>query len=437
MVPDTMDHQPLGRASSDTVQLGVACALLVTLGVLLRILGYAEPPTFTFDEHHFVENARNYLHGKNDWNDHPPLGKLLIAGGITLLGDTPFGWRIVSLSLGIGTIAAIGALSGRVYGTRQAFWIAGGLAAADGFLISYSKTSLLDGQLTFFSVAAVLASVGTRRWAGLFAAGCLSGLACGIKMSGVASVATACIAAIVYGRRWVVPTVIGGALLTYTTQWLIGLHLSGLSISPASVVEETLRLYRHHVVLTDMANPSTSSWPTWFLPGHPLLLARTGSADSVRILSTMGNPLTWWLVSLTVGGCLSLTLWFGLRRTLQAEDAAPTERRGVRQPFTIIASFWQSHGRSTLVPLCGWVMFLAPWVLTRRDSYIYHYLPSYAFGVIVLAGSFDFTRVRRPRLVLGALCAVLLISSFYAPVWSRRPLTEQGVKARLFIQGWR
>lgn len=71
MVPDTMDHQPLGRASSDTVQLGVACALLVTLGVLLRILGYAEPPTFTFDEHHFVENARNYLHGKNDWNDHP------------------------------------------------------------------------------------------------------------------------------------------------------------------------------------------------------------------------------------------------------------------------------------------------------------------------------------------------------------------------------
>ncbi len=64
--------------------LGLA-AVLIALGVWCRTVGFGFPPTFLFDEHHFVENARNYLNHAADWNDHPPLGKLFIAASIRVL----------------------------------------------------------------------------------------------------------------------------------------------------------------------------------------------------------------------------------------------------------------------------------------------------------------------------------------------------------------
>ena len=59
--------------------------------------------------HHFVENARNILATRSDWNDHPPLGKLLLAIGIVALGERQalaFGF---TLGAGFGTLLAWGA----------------------------------------------------------------------------------------------------------------------------------------------------------------------------------------------------------------------------------------------------------------------------------------------------------------------------------------
>src|SRR5581483_4403071 len=57
----------------------VVLAMMLAGGVVLRLRNIGFPPRFTFDEHHFVPNARRYLVGEADDNDHPPLGKLLIA----------------------------------------------------------------------------------------------------------------------------------------------------------------------------------------------------------------------------------------------------------------------------------------------------------------------------------------------------------------------
>src|SRR5690349_11306405 len=85
--------------------LFVATLACVAFGVYLRVQSFGFPGHLTFDEHHFVENARNYLARAKDWNDHPPLGKLLMASAMRVLGDTPIGWRITSLLFGFGTIA--------------------------------------------------------------------------------------------------------------------------------------------------------------------------------------------------------------------------------------------------------------------------------------------------------------------------------------------
>jgi dolichyl-phosphate-mannose-protein mannosyltransferase len=60
------------------------------------------PPTYMgetyFDEIYYVRSAEQYLHFQvpYEWT-HPPLGKLIIASGISVFGFNPFGWRIMGV----------------------------------------------------------------------------------------------------------------------------------------------------------------------------------------------------------------------------------------------------------------------------------------------------------------------------------------------------
>ena len=77
------------------------CLIAVAIGIWLRAQRLGEPAGLAWDEHHFVRTAQNYLVGAKDWNDHPPLGKLLIAQGIHWFGDVSFAWRASALASGI------------------------------------------------------------------------------------------------------------------------------------------------------------------------------------------------------------------------------------------------------------------------------------------------------------------------------------------------
>src|ERR1039457_852257 len=67
-------------AKFDTIRFAITtlCVGLLCLGVIWRFVDLDYPRTFSFDEHHFVSNARNYIAHRADWNDHPPLGKLVL-----------------------------------------------------------------------------------------------------------------------------------------------------------------------------------------------------------------------------------------------------------------------------------------------------------------------------------------------------------------------
>jgi dolichyl-phosphate-mannose--protein O-mannosyl transferase len=191
-----------------------------------------------------------------------------------------------------------------------------------------------------------------------------------------------------------------------------------LTHRPASipdVVHATSRLVDGHANATSMKNPLTSSWPTWALPRRPLLLGYEVSGRNARALSAIGNLATWWgsiCVALAIGWT---TLWRGISTTL-------VERK---------------HGRATLLTLLTALAFLAPWVLTRRDSYIYHYLPIYAALVVLLAGWLAELWRERPNYVLAFVLVVLAVALFYAPVWSFFRLKIAYVEYRLPFASWR
>jgi dolichyl-phosphate-mannose-protein mannosyltransferase len=400
--------------------LGACIAVLLGLGVYLRVHAFDYPEKLLFDEHHFVKSAQNYLLHRGDGNDHPPLGKLLIALSILLFGDHAFAWRIPSLCAGLLLVALGGWASARLFQSPLAGWLAAALLSADGFFIGYSRVALLDGFLALGAIVALLLC--TARWTlwTALGAGVVVGLAAGIKFTGAALVVPlfVCIATspvALWQRVGMGAVFVAGAGSVYFGQFALGLWLTHRPASMMDVVHATSRLVERHASATNMKNPLTSSWPTWALPSRPLLLGYEVSGRNARALSAIGNLATWW-------GAVGVALVVGWT----------TLRRGIAKTFAE-----KKHGRATLLTLLTALAFLAPWVLTRRDSYIYHYLPIYAALVVLLAGWLAELWRERPNHVLAFVLLVLAVALFYAPVWSFFKLKIAYVEYRLPFASWR
>src|SRR5262245_8482430 len=135
------------RAVRRDVVLVALAVIVIVFGIWLRAQSLAMPLDLTWDEQHFVRNAENYLWGHEDWNDHPPLGKLFMALSIRVLGDDSFAWRLPSLCFGILSMGWAALLAKRAFGGWRAPLLGAAFLAGDGFFVVYSRTALLDGML--------------------------------------------------------------------------------------------------------------------------------------------------------------------------------------------------------------------------------------------------------------------------------------------------
>lgn len=119
------------------------------------------PPTYmsetVFDEIYFVRTAENYLQLQHpyEWT-HPPLGKLIIASGISVFGYNPFGWRVMGVIFATLMIPLIYILGKKLFGT----WIG---AFASAFLLTFdfmhftmARMATVDTYVVVFSLASQL-----------------------------------------------------------------------------------------------------------------------------------------------------------------------------------------------------------------------------------------------------------------------------------------
>jgi len=119
-----------------------------------------------FDEDYYVNAARvidriappagvpyaNSPLGTDPNSEHPPLAKLIIAGGIELFGDGPFAWRFPSVLLGTVAILGMFALVRAAGGGRWTALGAAALMAADNLLLVHGRIGTLD----IYAVAAMV-----------------------------------------------------------------------------------------------------------------------------------------------------------------------------------------------------------------------------------------------------------------------------------------
>lgn len=379
--------------------------LLIAGGIAARIYDLGYPESLVFDEHHFVKNARNYLATRSDWNDHPPLGKLVIALGLLAEGDNATGWRLAASTCGVLLVLLSYLVGARTFGRREAGLYAAAFVAASGFLIVYSRTAHLDGMLATVMTGAALVMWRSKSRLGMFASTALIGVAASIKFTGI--VLTIPWALLSFRRFGVegrtVALLTGGLGLmvgTYVALFSLGLAVAGDPHGVADVGLKSLELLQHHWGLDDWENAATSRWYTWFIPLSRINMHFVRNGGEIRALTTADNPVLWWGVNVAVA-------W---------------------SAFLLIRRSLEPAGRSYLLLL--WTVPLLPWIFTNRDSYIYHYVPSYAFGLMLLGGSV--AMLERPVLRFIFVAAGAVVFVFCAPVWSTIPFAADSWLHRIF-----
>jgi dolichyl-phosphate-mannose-protein mannosyltransferase len=129
-------------------------AIVVATAVVTLAATIVHPDRIFFDEVYYVNDARDFLEFgvESGVVVHPPLGKLLIATGIWLFGDSPFGWRVVGALLAVVSVGLVYAMARRVGMRVAAAGLAGLALALDGVFIAQAHTAMLDIHLAFFVV---------------------------------------------------------------------------------------------------------------------------------------------------------------------------------------------------------------------------------------------------------------------------------------------
>jgi len=360
---------------------------LGAFALILFLAGIENSPSPIFDESSYVIGARSLLSGAQDLNpEHPPLAKFLIAGGMRLSGDNPFGWRLAGAALGALTLIAIFLWTYLLLRDYTLALTAAGLTLFNNFLFVMSRVAMLDvfyfafvmwGVLAF-SAAILLDLSLARRRVLLGASGLLFGLGAACKWNALVSLgAIGLVAAVLYVRnshrlREVGVTTLGVALIfvpvaAYVLAYWPLCHRFHRPFTFTELAEMNAFIWRYHVNCP--GNPALDvRWYRWFFRASP-----------ERALSyLMGNFVVVW------GGLLALLIcgWRFLR------------------------SFPLAEGLVTLL----YTSNLLQWVVIpqKRLVYYYYFPPAMFLGVaivIVLA------RARSQRLFGIRLTLLLLLAS--------------------------
>lgn len=443
----------------------IALTTITSLAGVLRFWNLSDPARLIFDEVYYAKRACWVVFASPETCEllgrpvdvHPPLGKLLIAIGIEVLGFSPLGWRIVPALAGTLTVALTFWLARVLLRSTVAASISAALVAICFLHFVQSRVAMLDVFVGLFSLAAFLFAAydraalvrrtslpahehHVRLWQPVrLGAGIAIGAAAASKWSGFLTwvgVVVLLFAWITWTRRSdgrrsafrrlasELPSIVlyFGAVPILVYAAVYATQIDGDVLRPfaadgwaTTFWQEQVRLFNYHAYFPPSHPHESPPW-AWPLLKRPVVYFFCSgvtcdpdiSKTQVREVMATGNPLTWW-VSLLAIAIIALR-WI--------------RRRDPARPDGLI--------------LMGFAATYLPWfllTLDRSQVFLFYLLPTLPFMYLALA---SVAREIVPAwegklsvLVFSVASAGLFV--YYLPVLSAQSVSAEAWRDRLWI----
>jgi dolichyl-phosphate-mannose-protein mannosyltransferase len=405
------------------------------------------PPTYMsetyFDEIYYVRTAENYLNLQYpyEWT-HPPLGKLIIASGISIFGYNPFGWRIMGVAFATLMIALIYVLGKELFGTWIGAFSSAFLLTFDFMVFTMGRMATVDTYVVFFSLASQLffliyvKSVLKNDWqspvlplflAVLFFAlgfstkwlvlyGFLGQLAILLVLrfkeimklkDGVSTKVRAFLDRPFFQLYLFIVLAVLIYFLTYIPDMLAGRTLTG-------VFELQGSMYQYHSTLI-ATHPFSSPWWAWPFMSNPLdpathvplwLFESYLPGNTVSTIVAMGNPAVWWVGFAFVILCVESAI----------------RKRDFACIFITTLFFFQ------------WL----PYVLISRITFIYHFFVNVPF--LCLATAYFLNKYWSSKwgkvAALAYFAGVVVLFGLFYPAISGTPAPTSWIDSLRWSGSW-
>jgi len=392
--------------------------ILIVLAFLTRFLFLAYPPEVVFDEVHFGKFVSAYSSGQYYFDIHPPLGKLLIAGfygifggnlnfdfnnigeafnahSLFLLRFLPALFSSLLVVLVYKLILAIGL-------SRKSAFFGASLIILENSILVESKFILTDIFLIFFGLLSlylfILAKKNQKGRNLLFAlAGISAGLSFSVKWTGLLYLGIilfysfielmknfamkaffkkalffGLIPLLVYSFVFFVHFQMlpksgpGDAFMSPAFQQsLVKNEMNGDAIKPYPFYKKLWELNRTMYSASaglKATHPNSSYFYQWPFMQESIWYWNKKDSWATGNIYLFGNPIIWLLVLSSV--LLGIILFFNDRFSRNAS------------PFLNMFIF-------------GFFLNLLPYLFITRVTFLYHYLPSLVFGILIAAILFE------------------------------------------------
>jgi dolichyl-phosphate-mannose-protein mannosyltransferase len=362
-------------------------------------------PVFTyFDEKPFYINAaRAYLTGSHDPNpEHPPLAKLIMATGIKIFGDNPFGWRGLGVLLAALAVVTTYFLAKRLTGSKRIGAIAALLLTFDfGWFVSARVATLevyLVSFLVFASFFAVRLFQEKKLW-NLVPLGLFLGASFATKWTGALLIFWICLFLLVFWKEKLLVKIASfvfiGALvaLVYLASYLpyLGRHTwtDLVSLHKWMVAYHTSFIpYLQNKYFEKHPNTEFYAYPSWAWIFDPTFtyLAEYKEKVWTKTILFLYNPIVLW------GGFFSAGYLF-----------IQQFRKMNKLYVFLVGSF---------------LALYLPWFASPRFAITYYLVAGLPFLAICFGIVLNKYWQKRPTVVLGVLLAFVSAFIIYYPMLS-------------------
>lgn len=374
-----------------------------------------------FDEIYHARTALENIYGIWPYEiSHPPLGKLIIALGITIFGMTPFGWRFSGAFFGVMMIPLIYIFVKRLFKNRAIALCSAIIFATDFMRYVQTRIATIDTYAVFFIILMyyfMYLFISTDKRSYLAWSGVFFGIGAACKWTCIYAGCGLAIIWLIYHLRYRdkflkdIPFSVLFFILIPISIYYLSYIPYGKALNYTLLFSKDYAkmvwsnqefMFSYHSKLV-AEHPYSSKWYQWILNLRPILYYLKYYDNGTR--SSFGafmNPV------LCLGGLAALIL--------------------------VLYDAITKREKIAIFIVIGYLSQLLPWVFITRLTFEYHYFPSGIFLTLSLAYIFNKLKDDKTFMVIVTALSVGMFIYFY-PVLSGFPV-DSSTKMYHWLKSW-